>query len=448
MSLLRSVIADARPRKPVIEPLDSPPAITVRKTRGLDGDALGSKTIADPREGIITATNRSSLIDERSRSQLPVENISNKEPVESVDAHHGEVKDTVTKAQSVKDIVSDTISVTIDDTDTSNALSVNCPNVGGGKQQGHEITLPLNEITLHNDDSMPEMDSKNEESLHISDKHGQDRERSDRETDNSGEVFTSKQSEVALPQPEKDVGLIVEKEKFEFANTNRESSSDMLSENASNAVISPIAIGEQDRKEWQENDAKLSGKVSVKAEFSKQSDFTKTNVNKQNSEQMSADRYSPLQKSTDASQVLTNVATKALSLQDKAVTGDLMDRNETTTLQNTVNVVLPDNSEPGPLPKLSAAKKGKEKTLTRVAAQAQPAAVQARVLHNNPVSHNSISHSAKTAYGTSVGSPKAPEVKIGQVDVFIEAPKRTGSRGILAPRPSLSLSSRHYLRRL
>ncbi len=43
MSFLRSVIADARPSKPMLEPSNGPSAITGWKTRGLDGDAFGAE---------------------------------------------------------------------------------------------------------------------------------------------------------------------------------------------------------------------------------------------------------------------------------------------------------------------------------------------------------------------------------------------------------------------
>jgi hypothetical protein len=45
-------------------------------------------------------------------------------------------------------------------------------------------------------------------------------------------------------------------------------------------------------------------------------------------------------------------------------------------------------------------------------------------------------------------APKSPEVKIGQVDVFFEAPRRGDRRGASPARPSVSLASRFYLRRL
>lgn len=43
MRFLRSVIADAHPRKPMLEPSNGPSAITGWKTRGLDGDAFGAE---------------------------------------------------------------------------------------------------------------------------------------------------------------------------------------------------------------------------------------------------------------------------------------------------------------------------------------------------------------------------------------------------------------------
>ena len=45
-------------------------------------------------------------------------------------------------------------------------------------------------------------------------------------------------------------------------------------------------------------------------------------------------------------------------------------------------------------------------------------------------------------------APRTAEVKIGQVDVFVEKSSAASSRGNRTTRPSISLASRHYLRRL
>lgn len=44
--------------------------------------------------------------------------------------------------------------------------------------------------------------------------------------------------------------------------------------------------------------------------------------------------------------------------------------------------------------------------------------------------------------------PRSPEVRIGQVDVFVERPVRASAPSHAGSRPSVSLASRHYLRRL
>ncbi|HRF06675.1 MAG TPA: hypothetical protein PLP32_19080, partial [Accumulibacter sp.] len=44
--------------------------------------------------------------------------------------------------------------------------------------------------------------------------------------------------------------------------------------------------------------------------------------------------------------------------------------------------------------------------------------------------------------------PRSPEVRIGQVDVFVERPARAASPARSSARPAVSLASRHYLRGL
>jgi len=74
-------------------------------------------------------------------------------------------------------------------------------------------------------------------------------------------------------------------------------------------------------------------------------------------------------------------------------------------------------------------------------------AVQAMVMQNNPFSGLDGSRLAQGSEPTLLEAPATPEVKIGQIDVFIEAPQRVASRSTTG-RASLSLASRQFLRRL
>jgi len=94
-------------------------------------------------------------------------------------------------------------------------------------------------------------------------------------------------------------------------------------------------------------------------------------------------------------------------------------------------------SQPLPQP-LPPAKAASDKS----AARPEPTAIWARAVQNTSMPRqDDRSQTFSTA-------PRTPEVKIGQVDVFFEAPRRADGRGASPERPSVSLASRFYLRRL
>ena len=78
----------------------------------------------------------------------------------------------------------------------------------------------------------------------------------------------------------------------------------------------------------------------------------------------------------------------------------------------------------------------------------QPAVVKPQVILSEPVSHGGVRHAEKSPGRIFIESPGGPEVRIGQVDVFIEGPRRQEGRRTSQSRPSPSMSSRNYLRRL
>jgi hypothetical protein len=89
-----------------------------------------------------------------------------------------------------------------------------------------------------------------------------------------------------------------------------------------------------------------------------------------------------------------------------------------------------------------------QSALTGFAAQTNAAPAQAQVLSKQPDSRHYDRSMANIAPAASRDVVGTPEVKIGRVDVFVEDPGRSKVREPGAARPSPSLASRHYLRRL
>lgn len=92
-------------------------------------------------------------------------------------------------------------------------------------------------------------------------------------------------------------------------------------------------------------------------------------------------------------------------------------------------------------------KADKAKDSTKVIPRVQPPMAQPLSVKNEPLSRGVTRQDEKDRRVTYINSPAAPEVKIGQVDVFIEAPHKAKTHKSPARRPSPSLSSRYYLRR-
>ena len=80
--------------------------------------------------------------------------------------------------------------------------------------------------------------------------------------------------------------------------------------------------------------------------------------------------------------------------------------------------------------------------------QPSVAAVQAQVIDNYSIANNQLRNIANNHVNSSAAPAKSAEVKIGQVDVFIESPNRSETRHVSASRHSSSMASRYYLRRL
>jgi len=110
--------------------------------------------------------------------------------------------------------------------------------------------------------------------------------------------------------------------------------------------------------------------------------------------------------------------------------------------------MLSHDGGPSPLQRSPAAEAANKNDSTRSAAQPQPDPVQASVLPLTPFAGRHAGAAAKAVRRPSTERFKAPGVRIGQVDVFIEAPQRSVKSRPSSPPASLSLASRNYLRRL
>lgn len=113
--------------------------------------------------------------------------------------------------------------------------------------------------------------------------------------------------------------------------------------------------------------------------------------------------------------------------------------------ENTINEVNDKQSDV--LMQMQRLKAEQAELHSELNAQPSAAAVQAQVIDNYSIANNPLRHIENNHVNSSEAPAKSAEVKIGQVDVFIEPPHRSDSRQTSVSRPSLSLASRHYLRR-
>lgn len=453
MSLLKSTISDAGSGKAMQKSSSGSSTINGSKTFGTDGNAFKSRSITSSKENISTGSNLQSQMTQHNHFHLPSDSYSDPFSKTSDTTTHGELKTSFKNTQNDNGIVSDTTSAVIDETKTRSTLSVNNPTMEVGNVQDHETSLPLIEKTFNTNVPQSQPPSETDSS------HDKNQQVSAQTEQNSVSILNyeiSENSAITLP-PDTSAQLIIEKDKHDIAIINKTMSSNTLSKNISNAKPSSNTIDMKNIEQEYEDVAKNSVKNSFKAELTQQKDSSKTNHHRHNSTQIPIinSNYEQQKQTThkvgnsslnsiNTSQELLSEVNKASHVQSKeAAIENSTDKEKTATIHNSMN-----DANLELLAQLSAAKAVQEKSLNHVSAQVQPARTKAKVLNNNPIFQNNYSPTAKTAYGTSVEVSKAPEVKIGQVDVFIEAPHRSNTTGTSTSRPSPSLSSRHYLRRL
>jgi len=205
----------------------------------------------------------------------------------------------------------------------------------------------------------------------------------------------------------------------------------------------------------------MSGPVPAPAEFTRRADSPHSIDNRRHPEAMAiaSDRPGPVAGSTQhagrpsrsaapAEPVLPAVVSDDSSTPGQAAAESTAAAKAAAAPDSPVKPAKARDKDPGPLPQLSASEAKREKTSTRIAPQARTASIRANVLPGNPRSHNPVQPTAGAARGTSLGASAAPQVKIGQVDVFIETAHRSNKPRPSSPPASHSLASRHYLRRL
>jgi hypothetical protein len=500
MGFLSSVIADARPARSVTNssqrsnsaadagsaarfmetsgPLTSG-AVAVQENRPHEANAVvdaggpGARAGADP--GRVES---SASMHDASPSRLPIDSVAKNGPIEPGPDRSGELYQPVGENRPAIDALP-AAPESNDDADrvvVSPLPRPNAPEIGPVEQ---ESTLPMDEAPRFQEEVSSEMEptphstelfeeTSNRESeqsfepisidtdptraqddrLPIPDKLTQadalnldpiDNSSDDGQPGLAEEVrpaemkLASKPAAEAFPTPETKLEPVSAKEKQDSTVTVDRNSVGIPPEKPKGKALSAKAPGRQLEAVRHDHDAASSARVSVKAETSRPIISSDTASKPPQSGQLTPEPVSQLQRADQdykESRLVPN-STDAEQL-SVAKTGQ----------DNVINKVVPRAQ---PVARSPARAQSNSVQASPLTAQAQATAPPVRAQHRDSVSRNNIGHNTNIAF---TPPPRTPEVKIGQVDVFIEAPHRPASPGPTASRPSPSLASRHYLRRL
>lgn len=233
----------------------------------------------------------------------------------------------------------------------------------------------------------------------------------------------------------------VEADKTDLARSAEEEFSFRSTERTTSARLTAIAIDDLNKKEPY-RDAAISLEQTVdKAKTSQPENYLYTDKEWQyspHSQQHSAAQESAENTASGADQLVAN---RSRSQQDELSLNNNAHK-DSKNLSERKNHSAVEVPVPEFYSRASAFKIDADKALSDIRTQVQ--SVDAQMLPNQLMSRHADRPIKKSAL-TDIS--RAPEVKIGQVDVFVEAAQRPHARGTSPTRPSLSLASRHYLRR-
>ena len=389
MSLLQSVISDACSGQSTHESPSESPMSNGAQNRELGGTSLASE-LTTHSEAIASEMNHPAVVTEHKQAEH--NSFSSKTATSNVS--HEEITTPQVKTVNEIDKVSEHVPYEIENLKINNALPEEIPTQKIDIPQIDEIALPLNAEILQNDEPLSEQVLSQENDFQQSGHSELNNESiviSDlietplvSERQDSTEDINHNINRLTPPQPEI---------KTATASVVSESSADANFFNLQKNDVSPVLNTEPVAPPLHEDSKTLSEKTLTKASHQQQAVLPE----KKNLVQIAAERLDTMP----------------------------------------VNKTIPDTS-----------RSPQKTSLSNVAAQIKPAAAPAKVLENNFSTGNHARAGAKNIYAAPVDRPKTPEVKIGQVDVFIEAPQRRDVSRASSLCPSPSLSSRHYLRRL
>jgi hypothetical protein len=284
---------------------------------------------------------------------------------------------------------------------------------------------------------------------------------SEQESQPGGEAAGSRPSGMVLAQLETEGQFAAVTEKAGPENADGGRSTEVPAQGGDRDVSSPAEPADPAKPDADVTGVVMSGPVPAPAEFPRRADSPKFIDTRRHPATLAieSDRPTPVASSTQqagrphrpvtpAAPVLPAAVSDDSPTPGQAVAESIAAAKVPAAADRPVNPVMAQDPDPGALPQSSVTEALRDKASTRIVPQAETAFIRANVLPGNPMSHSPGQPTARPARKTPIDALPAPQVKIGQVDVFIEAPHRSNKPRPSSPPASHSLASRHYLRRL
>ncbi len=458
MSFLRSVIADARPRRPMLEPSENPTAITGWKTRGLDGDVSGAEAkspgAADQMSRFGTSLPTREDATDFNMDDAPTFREENQVNRDFQDIEfHVEPEDPLSVHVDKFGPFPDEESSTLLDTGNSSDRE---PDTEGGNASKTDKDMPQQPAdTIIPDSRMKSpKDRDNDSSIASPETHGvQIRVPGHEETeptsspasilDTPGKEFADNDSNSLLHMGAGAGQLGVDETMSSYAEGNMPAQAEV------------VGVTAADDRHHSERPIKGPETFTRQTDATQAIALTSSESSRRIESSVLKKSFVPSVPSPDASgkPALDSAAAVKDVLRDAQLVG-AMDSHISSDMEL---ATIPDSADRNVSTSVSSPKPGSSKPASTVQHMARSAktsanpetllSVPARPFQAELVSKDGDSFHSKAPLRSPQKKHEAPKVQIGQIDVIVEAAAQPATKPAPAP-SSIDLASRHYLRRL
>lgn len=448
MGLLKSTISDARAGKSekTVAPKFSSGASakTLSKTPPINNQMQTGQTGPGPAKGI-------------SQAAHPV-----KPSHDDFQSKHLSQVDLSDKSKQIKDKQNIALNKTVTDNQSKHKMSDLRSPSDIRQQPEHKTTLPTYETKIHKDDSLTALPSKPGNNTIISEGSNKNTPGQDSFSDkehlmNANVEARNKDTEKNIQQkelPQQNITIkqaVTQPDSIDKSVTSSPESTDNKKTTKSASAypeVSNLLIKANETDQQVAADEIQSSHIPLTHKQSQQSDLLDYYDNSLHSSSNPNERINPEQINTNRDESYSHRAIEPSKPDIETQESLPLQYSEASVLQaeNSINEINDQQSDV--LMQMQRLKAEQAELHSELNVQPSAAAVQAQVIDNYSIVNSQLRNIANNNVTSSTEPAKSAEVKIGQVDVFIEPPHRSESRHAPASRPSLSLASRHYLRRL